>query len=278
MKFPRRMNKKRALKATAPKKAVKKAVNRAKVANLKRIVKSVLHKEEEVKTCYNLTVADKTDIKGAGLNYGGGSLIGYVANIIPQLTLGNTEASRIGNKVSPRSFYLRYSLQAKFTTDSGTPASVGGNTNPHMSLPFLVKVIVFRHKSAIDNATSADIIETGSGSTAITADVDTFFRPYNRDEYQIAYSKIHKLQAARHIGGGPSIYNQAQDPRFTSFALRKVKLPVPKRLTYNDTTGYAANFGWYVAVAVCNEDGSAILSTDSRVVFNAESYLNFTDS
>lgn len=273
MKYAKRNYKRmasKALKPTAPKKAIKNAVNKAKVANLKRIVKSVLHKEEEVKSIYHLDIANGYSVTGSGLNFGGGTTIGYVANIIPQLTIGTTEASRIGNKVCPRNFKLRYSLQAKPTTDGGT--------NPYLSLPFLVKVIVFRHKSAIDNATSADIIETGSGSAPITSAVDTFFRPYNRDEYTIAYSKIHKMQAPRHIGGGPTYYNQAIDPKFSSFVLRSVSVPVPKRLTYNDNSGYAANWGWYMAVAVCNEDGSTMLATESRVVLNAESCLNFTDS
>lgn len=262
------------------KKAVAKAVNKKNVSNISKIVKKVLSQDEEVKIASNLDIANDVMVYGAGLAFSvGGPNSGWVSvnGLLPQLTQGTTQSTRIGNRVSPKRFNVRYSIYSLPSTDTTTGAGLGGNVNPFVNLPFMVKVIVFRHRYAIDDFSQTGILQSGATSSDITASVDTFFRPYNRDEYIIAYSKLHKLQPQRHAMTS-SYTGQFMDASLRSMVIRNINLRLPK-LRYNDGSNIASNAQWYIAFAVCNEDGTAITAgQQTRCKVNVESHLYFTDA
>lgn len=274
----RRVSKKKPLLATAPKRVLKAAVNSAKVRNIKRIVKSVMRKDQEVKKVYNTDIANSLSIPGAGVDFGPQTMGFTTVSLIPNPNIGTSSAARVGNQITPVRLNVRYSLMAKPSTDS---TSAGGNTNPFVCLPFFVKVVVYRHRYSTSDSSPLGIINDGATSGNLTSSVDSFFRPYNRDEFIIAYSKIHKLTPQRHqLSGvaGVNLTGQSQDPYTTSYAMRSFNLKLPKHLLYNDNaSAYPTNAAWYASVAVCNADGTAITAIQSRVVFNCESYLMFTD-
>lgn len=262
----RRVFKKKPLLASAPKRSLKAAVNTAKVRNLKRIVKSVMHKQQETKMVMNTTVADAVNIPGAGLTSGG---LGVVSAVVPVISQGVTESARIGNKVRVVSLKLRYSLNA-------LPSTVAGGLNPFDSLPFFVKVVVYRHRYNLGDSSPDALVDTGATNTNFSNAVDTYFRSYNKDEYIIAYSKIHKLQPAKQLTA-TGFLNNSIDPRFTSFLIRTANIKLPKYLIFNDTNTTPTNAGWWVGFAVCNADGSAITGSQTRCTVNAESRLYFQD-
>lgn len=262
----RRTYKKKPLMAAAPKRTIKAAVNKAKVNNLKRIVKSVMHKEQETKMVMKLDVADAINIPGAGLTSGG---LGVISAVVPVVSQGITESSRIGNKIRVAGLKLRYSLNA-------LPSTVAGGINPFDSLPFFVKVIVYRHRYNLGDSSPDAIVDTGATNTNFSNVVDTYFRSYNKDEYLIAYSKIHKMQPAKQLTA-TGFLNNAIDPRFTSFLVRTAKIKLPKYLNFNDALSTPTNAGWWVGFAVCNADGSAITGSQTRCTVNAESTLYFQD-
>lgn len=261
-----RKYRKKPLTATAPKGAVRSAVNKAKVNNIKKIVRSVLKKRTEVKMVMKTDVADAVNIPGAGLTSGG---LGVISPVVPVVSQGTTESARIGNKIKVVALKLRYSLNA-------LPSTVAGGINPFDSLPFLVKVIVYRHKYNMGDSSPDAIIDVGTTNTNLSNSVDTFFRSFNRDEYTIAYAKTHKLQPAKQLTA-TGFLNNSIDPRYTSFLIRSCKIKLPAYLNFNDTNTTATNAGWWVGFAVCNADGSAITGAQTRCTVNAESSLFFTD-
>jgi len=281
MKFPKRVVKRSALKSTAPKKAIKKAINKAKVSNLKKIVKSVINGSSERKFAMQNFIADKVEITGCGLNYNGTSqLNGWCSGptnqygILPQISQGTGEGNRIGVKVSPKSCFLRYSLLARATTDNTAVI----NDNPYRGVPFRVRVIVFRHKHSISDFSQANICNVGNGNASLTADLDTYFRPYNKDEYTIVYSRTHKMCALRHISGaGYSVDNVSNNTN--TFVTGRANIPLPKLLRYNDTvvTDYPTNVNYFFAIAVVNEDGSTVTTAQKRVTMSAESGMYYSD-
>lgn len=288
MKFQKRNYKRKALKSSAPKKAIKKAVNKVKVNNLKKIVRSVLKSESELKFATQAFLADKVQIRGSGLLYNGISqLNGWcsgasnVNGIIPAIPQGSAEGQRSGVRVQPKSCYLRYSLQALTTTDASVGTTL--NTNPFRGVPFFVRVIVFRHKQNQFDYTQDGICDVGTGNASLGSDIDTYFRPYNKEDYTIVYSKTHKMSALRHImnAGGGTVSTENVSNGSKTFVIGRTRLPLPKVLRFSDTssspTNYPTNQSYFLAVSVCNEDSSVIPTSNLRVEFSAETGLYFTD-
>lgn len=276
--------KRKPLRVTATKKSKAAAVEKVKVNNIKSIVKNVMKKTVERKFAMKNFIADKVAVPGCGLNYNGttnlngwcnGPTDGY--GILPSIPAGSGEGSRIGVKITPKSCFLRYSLLASTTTDS----TVTLNTNPYKGIPFRVRVIIFRHRYAIDDFAQNNIVNIGNGATDLTADVDTYFRPYNKDEYTIVYSKTHRMAALRHVTGaaGTTVTTENLPNGCMTYVNGRARVPLPKVLRYNDqvVTNYPTNIGYFLAFAVVNDDGSTVTTAQSRVMASAESGMYFTD-
>lgn len=262
------------LRVTASRAAKSKAVENVKVRNIKRIVNRVIKGHTELKTATNLTIADQVSVTGAGLNTAFG--LGFVSSsaIIPIITQGAAEANRIGNVIRPKWLSLRYTLRAQPTTDATSPS----NLNPFKGVPFLCRVIVFKHRWAIDEASQTGILQNGASSQNLGSTPDNWVMPYNTDEYKIYYSKTFKMQALCHAGSGGVLTSENQGYGLQNFVVRRCRIAMPKVLRYNDNNGAATNEGFFMAVAVCNVDGTVVNSAQSRVQLNAESYLDFYDN
>lgn len=255
------------LTAATPKKTIKTAVNKVKVANIKKIVKSVVNQNIEDKMVQNLTLIEKANIPGAGLTSAG---LGVLSPVTILLSQGTNESARIGNKVTAKKMILRYSVYA-------TPSTEAAGVNPFRGLPFMVRVVVYRHRYNMGDSSPDALIDVGSSNTFLNGDVDTYFRPYNKDEYSIVYSKTHRLQPIRHLGA--TAYSEVnQDTKATSFIIRSIKLKTPKTLIFNDNNNQPTNFNYYIGFSVCNVDGSAITNLQTRATVNAESMLYFQDA
>lgn len=251
------------------KSAVKKAIRQVKMKQFARMVKKVVHKEQETKLVSNLTVCDLTNIPGAGVSTAGN---GVISSITPLVVQGTAQNHRIGNKIRPVKLSLRYAIY-------GLPTTVAGGTNPFRGLPFLVKVVVYRHRYNKGDS-SPDAILDGGGTNYPLANVtDAYFRPFNRGEYEIAYSATHKMEAARHLDATYGLIepNSLGSSNYTSFIIRKCNIKVPKQILFNDNGSTPSNLNWWVAFSVCNIDSSAITSAQVRASVNAESFLFFQD-
>lgn len=240
---------------------------------VKKAISKAINRNSELKMATNLTVADQVNVTGAGLNTPVG--LGYVSSssIIPIVVQGAGESNRNGNSIRPKRLSLRYTLRALPTTDGASPV----NNNPFKGIPFLVRVIVFKHRWAIDEASQTGILQQGNSSQNLGSTPDNWLNPYNKDEYKIYYSKSFKFSALSHISS-TGVYNtENQANGFQTFAMKKVSIKLPETLKFNDNNGAPTNEGFFLAVACCNVDGTVILNSQSRLQINAETYMSFYD-
>lgn len=258
---------KKATGVMAPKKAVKKAIAKANTKAIAKVVQKMINKEVEDKCVQNQALIEKANIPGAGLTSAG---LGVLSPVSILLTQGTNESARIGNSVVVKKMQLRYSIYA-------LPSTEAAGINPFRGLPFLVRVVVYRHRYNMGDSSPDALIDMGSSNTFLNGDVDTYFRPYNKDEYSIVYSKTHRLQPIRHLG--TTAYAEVnQDTKATSFVIRNVTLKAPKILKFNDNNSQPTNYNYYIGFSVCNVDGSAITNAQTRATVNAESMLYFQDA
>jgi len=260
----------------------------------KKAVNKLIKNNQETKYASQLTTAQNVEIAGSGLVYDGdqnlrGWCSGFLnpAGIIPSIPQGVGEAGRVGNKIMPKALILKYFLQALPTTEANA-AAAAFNTNPFLGVPFRVRVIIFRHRYAIDDYSQGNILNLGNTNGGIGSELDNLFRPYNKDEYQIVYSKTHKMASIKH-----NTYTDAAGTFTTrtenvpngglTFISKSVKVKLPKHLLYNDNATNPANINYFMAVSIHNEDNSVIAYAPAaipqkRVKLNAEVNFTYYDS
>lgn len=254
---------------------------------VKVFVNKAIRQTTELKYASSLAIANNVAVYGAGLSYasnganppigvgrGWSSGVSVPTGLIPTIAQGTTEGTRIGNRIEPKALRLRFSLSAKTTTDATTP---GGNLNPFRGVPFIVKVIVYRHKYAQDDYSQSLILQNGATSEDLASTVDDLFKPYNKDEYTIYYSKNFMMEAPQHSNVNGLTTNFCS-PRSSAFVMKSVKIPLPKHLLFNDNSTQCTNAGMFMAVSVCNTDNTDISTDQSRVFVNAEVNLSYTDA
>ncbi len=280
----RKMSKKKSVKiSTAP---VKSGVPRA----VKVFVNKALRQTTELKYASAVSLANNVSVYGSGLLHVAGAVYPGIgqgpgwcsgpvtpSGLIPLVAQGTTESTRIGNRIEPKSLKLRFSLAARYTTDASTPAASGGNINPYRGVPFNVRVIVFRHKYANDDFAQNNILQNGATNENLDNTVDDLFKPYNRDEYTIYYSKNFIMETPQHINVNGQTTNFIS-PRSNSFVMKSLSLPLPRHLLYNDGASTCTNAGMFMAVSVCNTDNTPVPIEHTRVYINAESNMSFTDA
>ncbi len=252
---------------------------------VKNAIKKAISSNEEVKKAPLLTLANNVPVTGAGLNYNGTTLLqGWVskdgAGIIPLITIGTAQNQRIGNVVMPKYFDVNYSLRAQPTTDAGILAPLTNN-NPFRGKAFLVRVIVYRHRYAIDDFGQAGILEEGGASADLSGNPQQWMERYNRDEYIIKYSKTFKMAADNHItnnAGSNFTYIDQMPNNHKSWIYGKIRIKLPSKLIYNDSSSQSTNCAYYMAVVVANENSENITTSQTRVQLSARSYMTYTDA
>jgi len=254
-------------------------------SSLKKAIVNIVKRQQETKIAQQIGLADNVDITGTGLLYDGvTNLRGWssgptgISGIIPAIASGTGEANKIGNKVTPKNLILKYILSALPTTDA---SFTGGNTNPFKGVPFRVRVIVYRHKYALDDYSQTNILQNGNSSVSFGSGIDNFFRPYNKDEYTIVYSKTIKMAAVKHVSGaGGATITSENVPNVTlTLYSGTARIPLPSVLRYNDGADVATNAAYFMAVCYCNEDGTAdSAGAYRRVRLNAETLMTFYDA
>lgn len=272
----RKQYKRKPLRLTATKNAKAKAVERVKVNNVKKIVRRVLKKDEEVK-CGTLQVFQQNIVLGAGLNSSTGygltttGIGGLPTSIVPLISNGTGMADRIGAYVNGKSLMVKYSLRALDTT--GNTAG----TNPFRGKPMYVRVVIYNHRYALDDYGNINILQKGNTTGNLDSLPDSYFERYNNKEFKIFYSKTFKLSAFSDTGSTPPTLENMPNG-FSNFIVRRAYIKVPRKLIFNGTNTEPSNFAPKMAVCMCNADGSVVGLTQYRVQVNAESRLYFTDA
>jgi len=252
------------------------------VKKLKQVVNQM---KPEVKYVANITLADNVKVAGTGLKYDGiANTNGWVNNVagnplIPSLSQGVSENQRVGNYITPKKLIVKYSLYANPSTETGSVP----NNNPYICLPFYARVIIYRHRYATDDFSQNGILDLGATNGDISGNLECLYEPYNRDEYTIVHSKTYLMQPQRHqLTGTGSFTAQTMDNKARTVVIKRCKVPLPKRMRYNDGSSVPSGEGYFIAVCCVNSDGSWIKNAGAdihqRLTLTAESYMTFTDS
>lgn len=261
-----------------PKKTAKKTKTTPKVKKytktLNKQIAKVIKQQSDLKTAANLTIADQVLVTGAGLNTPFG--LGWVSNvsILPLITQGAGAGNRIGNNIRPKNLSLRFTLRALPTTDFNSPT----NTNPFKGIPFLVRVIVFNHRWAIDEGSQTGILENGNSSQNLGSTPDNWVMPYNKEEYKIHCTRQYTMAALSHVSSTGLLNTENQGNGIKNFIVHRCNIKLPQIIKFNDNNGAPTNAGPFMAVAICNTDGSVVSSAQTRLQLNAEAYLTYYDN
>lgn len=246
-------------------------------AKVKNYVKQAISREIETKYA-QVNVYNQQNTTGMGLNSTSTPLLGLnpTTSLIPPISQGTGESDRIGNKIHCKSLYVKYCLRAIDVTSGGS------NDNPFR--PFLARVVIYSKKLNKTDLNNVGILENGSGSTNFGSAPETWLEPYNTDVFTIHYSKQFKMVPAKRATGQTAPNQWAQDAvveGHKSFILRRAKLKnIPKTFLYNDNASSTPqNVACYMAVCVCNEDGTGNnTTTDQRLMVNADAQLYYSDA
>lgn len=266
---------KKTFKRKAAKKTTKKS-NGLKVMKpvinpvLKSYVKRIVSGTEEKKLA-NIDVAYRSAILGTGFNNNlGVGNYGYTTavTVIPPVAIGTSNGNRVGNQISPKSCFLRGVIRA-------LPISGTGGNNAWPNEPFYVRIVIYKTKLNMDLNINDTILDNGAGSEPFDGTLETLLLPYNKDKYVIGATRQFKLQAPPGTSGTLTNQNIGNIPVSKLF---RIKLPVPKKLTYVDTNPDPSNARWFMAVGVVNTSGNIALNTDIRANITCESMMYYTDA
>lgn len=246
-------------------------------SKVKNYVKSAISREIETKYA-QVNVYNQQVTTGMGLNSTSTPLLGLnpTATLIPSITNGTGESDRIGNKIHCKGIYVKYSLRAIDVTSGGS------NDNPFR--PFLARVVIYSKKLNKEDKNNVGILNNGSSSTNFGSAPETWLEPYNTDVFTIHYSKQFKMVPAKRATGQTAPNQWAQDAvseGHKSFILKRAKLKnIPKVFLYNDAASATPqNVACYMAVCVCNEDGTGNnVVTDQRLMVNADAQIYYKDA
>lgn len=259
-----------ATKGASKTKSYKGSTSKSKTtkAEVKSIVNRTLasHLEEKVAV---KEIFNRVGIPGAGLDTANNLGLGTTTGIIPNISRGTDDASRVGDMIHAKRLMLKVSIRALDIT----PAA-GSNSN---RLPFMVRVIVFNHRFAIDEASATQIIDKGASSGNLDSSPDSWLEPYNKKEFKIWYSKEFKMAPfINNTGATPVLENMPAGHVY--FANIRKEIKVPNKLLYNGATSLPTNSMPQLAFAVCNCDGTPLGSSQFKAQVNVETQLYFTDA
>lgn len=237
---------------------------------LKSYVKKIVSGTEETKLA-NFDVAYRAAILGTGFNNNlGAGNYGYTTpvTLVPPVAIGTSNGNRVGNQISPKSCFIRGVIRA-------LPITGTGGTNAWANEPFYVRVVIYKTKLNMDLNINDTILDNGAGSEPFDGTLETLLLPYNKDKYVIGATRQFKLQAPPGTAGTLTNQNIGSLPVSKLF---KIKLPMPKRLTYVDTNPDPSNCRWFMAAGIVNVSGNIAANTDIRANITCESMLYYTDA
>lgn len=254
-------------KVVAPPKA-----NGVKVAKrvvnpvLKKMVKRMIGKTEEVKF-FTQPIATKTAILGTGFNTTGN--FGFNSGVIvPQLSQGAGQTQRVGNQVQPKGKLMVKGHVLALPTSS--------TTNPFPNMPFYVRIVVWRHKLNYLQTTNPDILDNGftAGGNPFDGTLDDLNVPFNRDKYDIGAVRVFSLQPNATVG----TYSTENLSKYPVSKFFKMYVKLPAKLRYNDASLEPQNCRWYLSAGIVNHDGTLSVNTNARANITCDAVMRWSDA
>lgn len=234
---------------------------------VKTYVKREIDRNLETMVAVN-QVFKRVAVPGAGLDTSNGLGLSTTAGIIPSISRGDGDADRTGDQFIAKKLVLKYNLRAR---------DVSGTSFQPFKQPFLVRVIVYNKRYALDDATQVGIIDKGNTSGNLDAEPDSWMEPYNKKDFIIHYSKTFKMAPYFDQTTNPTqIMNMPTECK--AYVFKKTTIKLPRVLLYKDANQQPTNAMPQLAFAVCNIDGTGVTNGQYRVDVSAETQLYYTDA
>lgn len=201
---------------------------------IKRYVKSQIHSNIENKEY--CSYANNTSITNSGATGG----FNYLA-LIPDISQGTTEQTRIGNQVKPVSLNLRMNIQNKV---------YNATTNPSYHNTYRVLIISFRKQNAFTTADiTNNLFNVGSSSVGWQGTLLDAMLPVNTTIFKVHYDRVVSLSSPVDA----NVNDARPFQKSLSFYLKNC---LPKTIKYNDAVGTPTNCNLYMIMTAVASDGS----------------------
>lgn len=248
------------------------AVVPAKPAKVSKTVKKAIKRaiNNQIETKIAVKEVFKTiAVPGSGLDTANGLGLSTTAGIIPAVPRGTDDASRVGDAIHAKKLLLKFSIRARDIS-----LAVGNN---YFKQPFLVRVIVYNHRYALDDYAATYILDKGATTGNLDSSPDSWLEPYNKKEYKIWFSKTYKMAPIVNLSSGASVIDNMPNG-YQCMVVGRKAIKLPKKLFFNGTATNPTNSMPQLAFAVCNIDGSLVSNAQFRCEVNVETQLYYTDA
>lgn len=260
------------------------ALSKTKLSpTIKSYVKKAIDAEVEDKQAFR-NIFDEDAIQGSGFD---SSILakGLVSgSLLPTIPQGSDVSDRIGNVIKPKSLVCRYILVANPLQQGGGGTHPNTlNYNNHAGRDFYVRVVIYNRKDNMQSATNSNIIDEGASTTNLI-DIEDLFSPYNKDVFNILYSKTIRMATNRwetwdttgNLTNAGSFFSTTGSA--LSSYVGKANIKLPARIRFDDATSTASNFNCFMAVGCVNADNTVIGNAEYRADITAKTYFTYQDA
>lgn len=236
---------------------------------IKRYVKKLVKSTEEVKV-QTSAIATSSAMLGSGFNVTSNYGFWTPSSIIPVVAQGVGQQQRIGNAIKPirsRMLIRGYVLAAP----------VNATNNAYQNMPFHVRVVVYRQKQNNNTPNNSGILDsqTTDQGNDFTGSLYDLMTPYNKDKFDIGFTRTFTLQPCSSTGGVTNVDNIGPYPVCRFF---KGYIKLPSVLKYNDTNTVPMNSNWFLAAGIVQSDGTLITNSNTRCRITADTIIRYTDA
>lgn len=229
-------------------------------ASVKRVVKRVLARETETKTC-------ETGMQSSNLYYPT-NLANFMTNNVVRLSPGVNftiaqgvgNGQRIGNRIKLRRLWFNYTLRQRVY-------DVSSNPTPR---PLNCRMVLFYNREDPTDVDPtgpypvADFFQLNNTTNGIAGQEADMLQPFNTDKYRILATRSFKIGHAAYNGSGavPDRQQYANnDYKMTVSGKWDVTRYVPKIVRYNDTAIQPMSRGLFMVVFFAPADGTTGVAT-----------------
>lgn len=187
------------------------------------------------------------------------SVAGDFLGLLPPLSQGTTDNTRIGNRVTPRG--LLVTMNVYLSPDQTTPPQT-------VLLPriFILKNKTIAYQPNLSGLDPTRLLDYGNGEHAFSGTLENYRSPVNTDYYTVV--KDIKTQLSMGSVEANGMYIKTY----------KFWVPCPKVLDYNDGQTYPTNFAPFMCAAFAVGDGSVPTDAYLGITVDWTSTLYYEDA
>lgn len=234
---------------------------------LRKYVNKIVKSNEETKF-FTTSIAYKQSILGSGFNTTGNFGYNTGSNILPVIQQGTGQQQRIGNRISTSGYFMVRGHVLALPT--------AALTNPYNNVPFYVKIVVWRQKPSMTTVSNTEIMDDGltAGGVNFDGTLDDLMVPFNKDKFLIGATRTFMLQPNASTG----TYSNENISKYPVSKFFKLRVPIPKTLSYNDVSADPTNCRWYLSAGIVNCDGALAINTIARAQITSEAVFRYKDA